>query len=539
MIRVGPRTIRAREFVDTYFDSYAEYRPPSDSAGRIEYMNNLVNREVMALEALKINRPLSFEDRATMREYSQRVLSNTLLQRAVFDSVNVTDAEARRVYDQMGYENRFRHMLVKDYATALKVYNDLKSGKIGWANAYPKYNLYKSDTGELGDMGFVSRDKLDPVIRIGLYDLKPGEFGLPFEDPQGWHVIQVTERRKMQRVAYEGIQTLLKSQVFELKASTLSTKLTDRVRAEHGVVYNDTNLVWASSRFTASREFGREGVMTSMKFSGRIPHFDEADTSRVLARYEGGQLTLGAFLAHYRGIQPLLRQPVNTPTLLRNEVDTIVLEPFRAQLALEMGLDKDPLAVAQISRRKEALLVDHLYEDSVGSKVWLTPEMRKKYYQDHIAQFVTFPEMRFAIFATKTKGETDSLMARLRAGEKPEAILLADSLRKVKRGSIQSQTQNQEGLPYHTQLFEELKPGDIQSYGPDEEGAYIVINPLQYKQGRQLSYAESEKWVDESLQNIEADRMLQAYLARHRPKYPIETHPERVMQLLWIDPASR
>src|SRR5262245_41647995 len=40
MVRVGPRTIVAQEFVGLYFDSYAEYRPSSDSLGRVEFMNS-------------------------------------------------------------------------------------------------------------------------------------------------------------------------------------------------------------------------------------------------------------------------------------------------------------------------------------------------------------------------------------------------------------------------------------------------------------------------------------------------------------------
>jgi hypothetical protein len=539
ILRVGPRTIRARELVDTYFDSYAEFRPPSDSNGRLEFLNNMINREVMALVAKEVNRPLTFEDRAVLREYSQRVLSNVLMQRMVLDSVKVTEQEKLRVYDQMAYENRFRAIVVKDAATAGKLRADLVSGKVGWANAYPKYNIQKG-AGELGDLGFVPRDKLDPLVRIALYDLKPGEYSQPFQDPTGWHVVQVTERRKIPRVKYEAIATLIESQVFELKASARSTKLEGELRTKYGVTYEMANLEWVSSQFAPTREMGQEGDLSAIQFSGRIPHFENADTSRVLARWgNGGVLTLGQFLHHYRGIQPLLRHPVNTPMSLRQEIDSIVLEPYRAQLARELGLDKDRMAVAIMDRRTEAIMVNHLYEDSVGSKVWVTPEMRHKFYQDHLAQFVTYPEVRFASFYAQTKAEADSIVSAIKGGQKAASILLADSLGGRKRGTIQSQKLNEESLPYHQQLFEELRPGDVVAYGPDDEGHFVVLNSLEFVQGRQLSYAESEKWVDESVQNLEADRRLQEFIARHKPKYKIESHPELLMSLLWIDPASR
>jgi len=536
LIKVGPRTIGAGEFVGLYFDSYAEYRPNSDSLGRVEFMKSLVNREVMALVALEVNRPLGFEDRAVMREYSQRALSNALLQRAVLDSVVVTDAEIKAVHDQTAYEQRFRQILFADMATATKVREDLVKDRIGWANAFPKYNR-KKDAAELGDLGFIQRDKLDMAIRFQLYALKPGEYSQAFEDPEGIHVVQVTERRKGTQLALVGMRTLLEKQVRDVKISMRSTRLSDEMRRRFGVSYDSANVAFAASQFTPSVSM-EHGSLSGISFSGRLPKFEPADTARVLARHQGGQLTIGGFIHHFRSIPPVLRQPVHTPLLMRGEIDAIVLEPYRAQVAVERGLDKDPMVVMLVERRKERILVEHLYEDSVNSKVWLTPEQRRKYYQDHLPQFVTYPSIRFAIIVAANQKAADSLVARLRGGEKPEAILLADSLAGLKRGSIKSQTTNDEGAPYHQQIFEDLKIGQVEAIGPDADGQFMVLNPMEFVQGRQLSYQEAERYVDESLQNIEAERLLNKFIARHVKRYPIQTRPELVMRLRWADPAS-
>jgi len=196
------------------------------------------------------------------------------------------------------------------------------------------------------------------------------------------------------------------------------------------------------------------------------------------------------------------------------------------------------MVVTLVNRRKERILVEHLYEDSVSSKVWLTPQQRRKFYDDHLAQFITYPSIRFAIFVASNQQAADSLVARLRAGEKPEAILRADSLAGLKRGSIKSQTSNDEGAPYHQQIFEDLKIGQVEAFGPDDGGQFVVMNPLEFVQGRQLSYQEAERYVDESLQNIESERLLNAFIARHSKRYPIRTRPELVMLLRWVDPAS-
>src|SRR5262249_12283244 len=57
LVRVEDRVTRVHDFVDAYFGSYAEYRPKPDSAGRVEFMNSIINKEVLGLTALASNRP--------------------------------------------------------------------------------------------------------------------------------------------------------------------------------------------------------------------------------------------------------------------------------------------------------------------------------------------------------------------------------------------------------------------------------------------------------------------------------------------------
>src|SRR5262245_44617480 len=73
LARVADRSIRVDRFVDAYFASYGPVRPRPDSAGRVEFLGSMVNKEVMGLTALQVNHPLTFEDRTVMREYTDRM----------------------------------------------------------------------------------------------------------------------------------------------------------------------------------------------------------------------------------------------------------------------------------------------------------------------------------------------------------------------------------------------------------------------------------------------------------------------------------
>src|SRR5689334_6218931 len=54
LIRVGPRVTRARDFVNSYFTSDPQYRPGVDSAGRVQFMNSIIHKDVLGLTALAI-----------------------------------------------------------------------------------------------------------------------------------------------------------------------------------------------------------------------------------------------------------------------------------------------------------------------------------------------------------------------------------------------------------------------------------------------------------------------------------------------------
>ena len=88
----------------------------------------------------------------------------------------------------------------------------------------------------------------------------------------------------------------------------------------------------------------------------------------------------------------------------------IALEHYRAELAVARGLDKDPLAVWLIEHKREGILVEHLYQDSIRSKVRTTEAQERKYYQGNVTKFFTYPTVSFAGFNRPSEESADSLV---------------------------------------------------------------------------------------------------------------------------------
>ncbi|MBI5709682.1 MAG: peptidyl-prolyl cis-trans isomerase [Candidatus Eisenbacteria bacterium] len=535
--RVNDRRFTVRQFREAWFSSYAEYRPRPDSAGRVEFLNSMVNKEVLAHTALAADRPLDFEDRATLREHTQRVLSNVAFQRLVADSAQPSEQEIQHAYAQRRFQLRLQHLVSHDRALIERLRADLAAGRITWSEAVKKHSIAKQDRGPDGELGWMVRNAFDPQVALGIYDLAPGQYSQVFEDREGYQLVRVADRRPASAPPLETVRSSIVSDLAPAAIAKRVEAMRSMLRARIGMTYDSTNIAWASRLFgeTAPMRTDEEGKQV-IDISGAMPEFAPADTARMLARWNGGSFTLGLFLDTYRAIPVPQRMNVNSFDAFRSALDGFVLEPWTAKLALERRLDRDPLAVGLIERKREELLVEHLFQDSVQSKIWISAAERHQYYESRLREFFSWRKVRFAAIVRSTRAAADSLAERLRQGEDAAAVLRADSLAGMRSGAIQERREDEHGA-YQKALFEEMKPGQVSIVGPDRQGDYMALQLLTYDPGHQLPYEEVESLVDESLQNIQAEKLLKELLARHRKDCAIEVHPELVMRIRLVDPV--
>ena len=449
--------------------------------------------------------------------------------RGVQDSVNVSDELVHQRYDRLKTEYHLKHILLADRALAEQVRRDLAAGRIPWNDAAAKYSIARDDKGPGGDLGWLGQavDADQP----GIFGLAPGQISAVIEDPAGFQIVQLADKRAIEPPAFEGVRTLIRRQLEARQIRERSGRLLDILRVQSGLRYDDENIRWAASRFTSSDPGSSQDLR--IRLSTVLPVIAPADTSRVLARWRDGQLSLSGFLGAYSDLSPLQRPDVHTPEAFRNQVDAVVLEPYKAQLALERGLERDSLASALIEKKREQLMVERMYRDSIEAKVFVTPQQRRKYYQNHLAQFITFPSVRYALLVRTDSISAQAVAARLRHGEKAEDIQRADSLAGVP--SHMRVEMDQGHSPFHQLLFQDLKPGQVDVQGPDQKGQYAIIQSLAFDTGRQLSFAESERYADDHLRVVAAEDLFKKFIARHRREFKITSRPELVKRIRLVE----
>lgn len=534
LAKIDDDVITAGEFVEAWFNSLIEFRPKPDSAGLHEFLTSMINKEVLGRLAAEVNKPLSFEDRHQLRTHEERVLSNVLFHRMVLDSIRITREDVARAYQQFAVQMRLRQIVLPDEETAERVRLELLRGRIGWEDAVRRYSTKYSVENPAGDIGWRMRAAFDATSGEKIFTLSPGEISSPVEDVDGFYLLQCVERRPYQAPSLDALYVQIEDQLRGAEISRRSGRFQAALARELDMTYDTTAILYAASQFPSPRDFaGGE-----LNFDTRVPEFPPADTGRVLARWnDGGVMTIGEFVHAYGDLPGLMRPAVNSFEAMVSQIQSIALEPHRVEIARSMGLERDSLTRAMMDKRLEQLRVEALYQDSILSRVWVSSDERRQYYEANLSGFFTYPRARYVVMHTPRESLADSLAARIRAGESAADVLAEEQAGGVVHGEEGERYQNEPG-PFHSILFEQLRTGETTVAGPDDAGEFLVIHMVELDSGRQLSFSEAQGYIDESLQNIKAEALLKELIARHRRKHDIQQYPELLMRVRMVDPIS-
>ena len=535
LARVNDRTIRVSDYIDRFFNAYIEFRPTADSLGRLEFLQRLVDKEILATVARSTKRQETFEDRATMKGHEQKILGNALFDKAVRDSVRITEAEAESVYAQMKRELHLERIRFGSLATAQRMRRDLTAGKMSWSRAWDlRLRVPGEAPGTTSEAGWFKRMALPPEIAGSIFSLPVGGISQPILEDPGYSLYRVKEERPAKIQEYRMFRGSIMEDIQIRKTHHYREQVMAGLRKEIDLRPDSATVAWVSSRYP--RTISGTGT-DRIVFDITTPTFDPADTGRVVARYKGGQVTVGRMLDGYRALPDLMRPSLDTPAGVLSFLEVMILEPRLAEVARQRGYDRDSTVIAEMERKREEIQVEHLFQDSILAKVFIPPAERRKYYKDNQHRFVNSPNARYAAFYLESKGAADSLAGRLKRGVPAHDIIRADSLAGIRRGQIYERTRDAIDLNF-PQVFGEMKVGEISFIGPDKDGGYNVLQLIARDWGRPVPFEEADGQIDEYLQGNAANKMLAAFVERHARQMKIESHPELLMKIKLVPPSK-
>ena len=228
------------------------------------------------------------------------------------------------------------------------------------------------------------------------------------------------------------------------KSGVLVEKMYAEAAARAHAVYDSTNIRWLAEHF---RRYARSQTLNTevINLSPSVPTVAPVDTGRILMRMKSRNVSVNQFLHEYRNIPPIQRHRLVSLEPVIFTLNGMFLAPELVALAREDGLDKVPEVTEQLDERREKLMVERMYQDSVMSRVRVTADDRRKYFDQHRQEFRSPATVRYAYVLRYEQAGMDSVVDALEHGASPSRhrpSRLAQGLRPQRHRSDPSGTES-------------------------------------------------------------------------------------------------
>lgn len=189
----------------------------------------------------------------TETSYKKYLELNLLQEKALIEDVKVTEDEIKAEYENIKNEINARHVLVADEETAKKVKAELESGK-DFAEVAVEYSTEPAAQQSGGELGWFGKGKMVPEFEEAAFALKKNVFSDPVQTSNGFHIIEVTDSRTMEK-SFEDKKAEIEKQLKLEKAdpATLLPKVAKMMKTAD-IKIQDEDLKTSLDEFLAAAE---------------------------------------------------------------------------------------------------------------------------------------------------------------------------------------------------------------------------------------------------------------------------------------------
>jgi len=359
--------------------------------GKKELLWTLIYKELMVLEAK--SKGLDKDPTVTQRlEELKRKEVFRVFRTRLSKGIDVSEKEMRQYYHKTGLdsrtETRASHIMVGSREEAEEILGLLKAGA-DFTELARKRSLDEASAQKGGDLGWWQEGVMPGLGARKIFSMEVGQISEPVRLKAGWHIFKVLDRRpigfKRQRPIIEG--------------RLRHEKLREKERQYMEGLKEEFNLKIDGQTLSLLLEKGKDSTLN-------LPRLSAEDETRVLFRYDGGEVTLGDYLGWLQDLRPRRRpDPCDSSQVVRFAETTVTESVLLPQALHKAGIDRSKEVRSYLARKKEELMVEELRRQEVEDKL-ITEEALRKYYQEHLDDYIE-PE-RLTVQATLLDHRADA-----------------------------------------------------------------------------------------------------------------------------------
>ncbi len=162
-------------------------------------------------------------------QLTQTLRLSMLQEKAAMESVEITEEDIQKHYDEMKPELRASHILVEDEETAKELKKKLDEGA-DFAELATEYSTDPGSAQNGGDLEWFGSGDMLTEFEEAAYNLEINEISEPVESMYGYHIIMVTDKKEkppLEEIREQVEQELLQTKVKQENADAALQKELD------------------------------------------------------------------------------------------------------------------------------------------------------------------------------------------------------------------------------------------------------------------------------------------------------------------------
>ena len=308
---------------------------------------------------------------------------------------------------------------------------------------------------------------------------------------------------------------------------------------ELGVAVRETTMLRIHARFDellASRLALRwaaipkpnsdSSMMAQIRMMGEMPRVEAADTAKVIAWSDEGNVRTSQLLDSWRQTDPFARPRVEKSDQIRDLAKNVLFERWLRRTATDMKLDRRPDLARQVERRREYQSVNRLVARDVDGRLKTDSTTMRAWYEKNVDEYRLPDIVDLTELVLPTRASASTMYALLYDPVKAESLLVQG---------------RRTGADYHVQVTLESdsvtfraaqRLGRGAMLGPDSTArGWRVARITGLQPARRRTFAEARQLVEHHYREVEGERLMRDLLVRLRKESPVTLNSKALSTL--------
>jgi parvulin-like peptidyl-prolyl isomerase len=515
IIEVGNQVVTVADYERAARNNGQQYLG-APAAAKAEFVSDLRRRALLLEQAHRLGYDTSAVLVNATRDEERRQLMQALYTKLAPQKQPVSDAEIRALHEARKEESHVHLIYTSQRETAVAAKARARSGE-PFAQVARTYSI----TGVLpadGDVGWLAPGAMPNPLDEALRRQVVGEVGGPYETRDGFFLMRVSERRKVDRGELESQRAAL-------------TELARQRKQQ--AAFNHAYLNLKQEYAMKPAPGGAQLLFRAINPVSPLTPTPEMRAT-PLASYQGGSYTLGDALTEMSSgeVQP---PPYHLLPGIEIWIEAQVMRRVAFLEARRRHLEEDPAIAASLKARREQMLMEGVYSLAVAAVPPPGPELVAMAWERVKSQFVQLQSAHIAVYTTHDSA-TAMTVARMDklSGSLAEAVRRMNPAEKVQELDIKYPNPDPAWQVF-TAMFTQQQPGAV--FGPEKRANDWRIVQLLDKTMAQLQWEDLPDAVRQNISGSAAelarDQRFKVFTDSLATAFKPRMNEDRIAKLPW------